>query len=247
MCNISRVTLLSLLLVLCIVQQAHVRPALPDAESFLEFKIKSDRSNYRVGQPINIEATIQNKGRGMMMIYSPGYWGVSRIIVKNAEGLRMKPKGVEIEDKTPGKYLRIPDGDQVSYTFNNLTWRGCGTERSFKDEASLEPGVYKIAVSIVNPPICLEEKSAGIVLEGRLTSNTITVKVVGKRKVSERQALEIAKETCRSQGWEWKDPRILLREGEYCVVTNSSERGLSAMVFIDRLTGKVMRKFFNKR
>ncbi len=147
----------------------------------LELTIKSDKEIYKVGEGINIEASMKNTGKDSVKIYSPEYWGVSEIVVVNSKGMTMKPRGLKVKRNGFDSFLIIPPNESRTSIFNNLMWFFCGGAWQFSDEAQLTSDIYKIYVKLTNPPAnnCddngkIYEKTA---LSGTITSNTITIEV----------------------------------------------------------------------
>lgn len=60
------------------------------------------------------------------------------------------------------------------------------------------------------------------------------------------EILEIAKDICESEKWEWIDPSIVLINDQWQVTTNSSNRGGNAIIHIDK-EGNTISKIFSGR
>ena len=170
-----------------------------EVSSTLQLTIRSDKQLYEVGEEINIEAKIRNIGKDTVKIYSPDYWGVSEIVVKNSKGLVIKPRGLKIERRAFDKFMVIPSGKMRLHTFNNLMWFHCGGAWQFIDEAQFVPDTYNIYVSVTNPPVdkCTNsnKKFEKTDLSGSLTSNIISIKVVEKNT---EQMLNLARSAAKA-------------------------------------------------
>ena len=88
----------------------------------LMLTIKTDKQIFNKGEAINIIATIRNEGSEIAKIYSPEYWGVSEIIVKNSQGTFVNPEGLKIERVAFDSFMTIPPNESRTYTFENLQW-----------------------------------------------------------------------------------------------------------------------------
>jgi len=151
----------------------------------LQLSINSDQSTYKFGEAINITANIKNTGTGDAKIYSPAYWGVSEIVVKNSKGMKMNPAGLKIERKAFEQMMVISPGEMQSYVFEDLMWFHCGGAWQFRDEDRLKPDTYTIIVAITNRPqgqgecnSSAEKNFAATDFNGTLTSNIIFIEVL---------------------------------------------------------------------
>ncbi|PIQ89513.1 MAG: hypothetical protein COV72_02500 [Candidatus Omnitrophica bacterium CG11_big_fil_rev_8_21_14_0_20_42_13] len=68
-----------------------------------------------------------------------------------------------------------------------------------------------------------------------------------KKDISKDEALKIAQEVCEKEGWEWKDVYVELYEDKWWGIhTNAGVLGGNAFIRIDKETGEVVEKFFNR-
>lgn len=145
----------------------------------LTLTIQADKKVYRVGEKINVTASIKNLGDNTAKIYSPAYWGASEITVTNSKGMAMKPRGVEIERTSFELFLTIPSQSSAAYTFDNLTWFHCAGAWRFVGDALLPPDTYQIYVTIAGMPKCAGARYQETSLKGTLSSNVITITIAG--------------------------------------------------------------------
>jgi hypothetical protein len=75
-----------------------------------------------------------------------------------------------------------------------------------------------------------------------ITSNPIIIKVVGVAGIAKEQALRIAQDVCKEQGWEWKGINIVDYGTYWDVNTNWGRLGSNALIRIDKRTGEVLEK-----
>jgi len=148
----------------------------------LQLTIKSDKEVYEVGEEINIELAIFNRTKDNVKIYSPEYWGVSKIVVKNSKGDFIKSQFIAKVERASFEHLiSIPSNETRAFFFKNLAWFGCGGLLGFNTKEELIPGAYNIYMTLINPPICVGHKYLITNLSGTLVSNTITIEVVKKK------------------------------------------------------------------
>lgn len=148
---------------------------------FLTLTIKSDKSEYVVGEKVNLEAVINNSGKQAVKIYSPDYWGVSEIVVTDLQANKIKPNGIKIERAFFETFMAIPSGEKRAHIFKNLQWFDCSGARGFINDAQLKPGTYSISLTVTNPPRCQSGQYLNTSLSGDLTSNRITIKVISQK------------------------------------------------------------------
>lgn len=63
---------------------------------------------------------------------------------------------------------------------------------------------------------------------------------------NKEEILEIAKEICQKENWEWVNPSVNFINNQWEVITNSSLRGGNAFIRIDE-EGNIIEKFYNNR
>lgn len=152
-----------------------------DVNQPLKLTIEADKLVYSVGEEIDIEATVTNISEENLKIYGPDYWGVSEIIIIDADGDQLTPRGIKAERKYFEEFMIIPPGESRPHIFKNLRWFHRGGAWEFAGEAQLQAGNYDIAVTITNPPRRFSESK---VLEktwiGTMLSNTLSIEVIEK-------------------------------------------------------------------
>lgn len=147
----------------------------------LDLTINSDKPAYTYGEAIAITANIKNNGPANAKIYSPAYWGVSDIVVKNSKGMMMNPAGLKVRRVFFEQMMVIAPGESQSYVFDDLMWFHCGGAWQFRDEDRLPPDTYTIFVTVTNPPQgeCSAAKNVESTdFSGTLTSNAIAIEVL---------------------------------------------------------------------
>ena len=75
-----------------------------------------------------------------------------------------------------------------------------------------------------------------------ITSNSITIKVVGVAGIAKEEALKIAREICNQQGWKWRGVNIVDYGTYWDINTNWGSLGSNALIRIDKRTGEVLEK-----
>ncbi|MBD3272044.1 MAG: hypothetical protein GF384_05855 [Elusimicrobia bacterium] len=176
--------------------------ATPDydtGEEYLELSITSSKDIYEVGEPVTITGTIRNKSDDIARIYSPLYWGVSSIIIHDADDTLIKPKAVNIERGTFEYFLFIDPHETAVFSFENLITFGPQNAQAFIDESALEEGTYTITATVTNPPKTENKDFELTSLIGTLTSNTITIRLVAGRVHSMEEATAKARQYLKEQ------------------------------------------------
>ena len=209
-------------------------------EQPLLLTIKSNKKVYKFGEKINIEASIKNIGKDTAKIYSPAFWDVGEMIIRDSDGDMMKPQGMKIKH-TFEDFMTIPPGESSTYIFENLTWFFYGGAWQFK----LSPDIYTIYVTVTNPPTRVGAKYLQTSLYGTITSNTITIEVLDDEDVvSKKEALKIAEDVCKKEKWErfWHGIKVE-DEDSYWKVWTPFRLGGNILIRIDKKTGKVIEKY----
>lgn len=73
-----------------------------------------------------------------------------------------------------------------------------------------------------------------------MKSNTITIEIIKDKDVSKEDALKIAEEVCKEQGWDWVDVNIIDKEDYWDINTHKTRLGGNAFIRIEKKTGKVL-------
>ena len=144
----------------------------------LQLTIKSDKQVYEVGEEINLELSVKNVGKKSTKVYSPEYWGVSEIFVKNSKGSIIQSRFIGKASRLLSDvFCNVPAGNTQSFFFKNLQWFGCGGLIGFDLKKDFSPGICTIYMTIKNPPACVGAKYLATDLTGTLTSNAITIEM----------------------------------------------------------------------
>jgi hypothetical protein len=75
-----------------------------------------------------------------------------------------------------------------------------------------------------------------------LVSSTITIEIVGDG-ISKEQALKIAEDICKEEGWEWVDVGINENGDYWDINTQKSRLGANAFIRINKKSGEVSEKY----
>lgn len=67
-------------------------------------------------------------------------------------------------------------------------------------------------------------------------------------KISETDALAIAKRLCEQKDWPWLEPiKIKLKQGQWLIHTNYGNRGANCHLVVDANTGSIIKKAYFPR
>lgn len=199
----------------------------------LQLTIKPDKEVYKANEEIIITATLENLSEKEMVVF----WNNEK------PSLRTEESG--------GVTIYMPE-----FPADNIETLYIKPEKSIENDIVIASsllidktisGKVILTLQYNYPSLRLDFLAAPDqeLFTGALISNPITVEVAQKKDISKEEALEIAKEVCKKEGWVWKDSYIELQEDKWWVVgTNSTVDGGNAVIIIDKNNGEVVDKLY---
>lgn len=148
-------------------------------EPKLTIEATADRKSYKVWEVIELTITITNNSSDTLFIYSPDYWGVTKIEIYNDRGELVKPSLLKVNRMPDDDLWKIPPAQFKEHTYDNLIWYSCCFGNMYTEQ-QLIPGNYLINLSVSCPP---DRFSDYLKLEnnwtGMLYANTVRISVSG--------------------------------------------------------------------
>lgn len=217
----------------------------------LKLTIKSDKSVYKTGEPINIEYEITNSSDEAISmdppfsdegIIDPNYFSGTFFVKRLSDNNSIEIFPMADIDWFKTRSIQIPAKESYKRNINIIGMVEFGKTGEVPYSSNLflyKGGKYRIVAKFIPRLIritCWKKP---------LESNVIFITIQEKKYISENEALRIAKKACIQSGWAWIDVKIrdLTSQEQYIVTVHASRRNGYEEIHIDKKSGRVLRKF----